>query len=126
MVAWLLGTTLSKVWKKVLSRLVRSAWRPNRDKAEEAARLCAAHKLTGPFACAFLLKDGEAAGPHKAALFPCLSGDKLIFRNFGLVLLGSDIQLPTGLVNTVADAPARRDLVPLRVFIPKALVTEER
>ena len=38
---------------------------------------------------------------------------------------GKDVALPTGLVRVVKDEPARRDLQPLRAFIPKILVSEE-
>lgn len=38
---------------------------------------------------------------------------------------GKDVALPTGLVRVVKDEPARPDLQPLRVFIPKILVSEE-
>ena len=100
---------------------------PTMFKAEEMERLAVAHGLKCEFACCFLLKPNEELPTHcTQSLLPFLVKGKLEFRKCGLLHFGKMPELPPGIVSQVAKAPAKRELVPLRVFLPKMLVSEDR
>ena len=108
----------------------QATYAPSKDKAEEARALAAAHGLKLEFACCVMdFGAVESSSPFVAVSLPCRCDGKLEFRKFGLLPLGEKLPMhPGSLVKTLdsKDLPAKKELVALRLFVPKCYVSDDK